>query len=294
MSHPQCAEVRVLPEDLDEVDEEFCQLEFSARKVLDSLTPTETVTSDWRSWSPLSPDPTPLDELTSKPAGQRSSFDAKLSDHHGPPLGPTLPLAVIDTEAEPLPLGKWQSKDEKPSRHGHQDFKAGSSSELTWAVQTSDDFAQRQRQDSIDSFMSDNSALNARMARHLSGCDVELLSMSSDLSSDGSLYSVESDHIAGTNLESDPVWTRPWKSQEGVVPGTWLCPHCEQGLNVNESRQTAAMREDYKKLQIQPPFERLPSWGILQRKCGLCNKKAFCKLFQHGKKQEQGGDSMAD
>ncbi|KAF5129743.1 hypothetical protein E5D57_006074 [Metarhizium anisopliae] len=289
MSHPRCAEVRVLSKDSNEMDNTFCQLKNSARKVLDSLTPTETVTN-----------PTPLDKLTTKSAGQRSSFDAKLSEHHGPPLKPTLPLAVIDTETEPLPLEKWQSKGEEPSSgHGHLDFKKGTSSELTWMVQTSDDFAERQRQDSIDSFMSDNSALNARMAQHLSPCDVELGSplssdILSDVSSDDYLYSVSSDYGASRHGESSPVWTRPWKSQDGVVPGTWLCPHCEQGLNLGESRQTAAMREDYKGLQIQPPFERLAGWGILQRKCGFCNKKAFCKLFKHDKKQEQGDDSMAD
>ncbi|KHO11535.1 hypothetical protein MAA_10777 [Metarhizium robertsii ARSEF 23] len=276
MTHPRCAEVRVRSEDLNETDNAFCQLKNSARKVLDSLTPTETVTI------------------------QRSSFDAKLSEHHGPPLKPTLPLAVIDTETEPLPLEKRQSKGEEPSsRHGHLDFKTGTSSKLTWMVQTSDDFAERQRQDSIDSFMSDNSALNARMAQHLSPCDVELGSslssdILSDVSSDGYLYSVSSDYGASSHGESSPVWTRPWKAQDGVAPGTWLCPHCEQGLNLGESRQTAAMREDYKRLQIEPPFERLAGWGILQRKCGFCNKKAFCKLFKHDKKQEQEDDSMAD
>ncbi|KHN99713.1 uncharacterized protein MAM_02566 [Metarhizium album ARSEF 1941] len=49
MSHPKHVAVRVLPESFDKMDQEFCRLGVSAKEVLDSLTPTESVTSDWRS-----------------------------------------------------------------------------------------------------------------------------------------------------------------------------------------------------------------------------------------------------
>lgn len=221
--HPHFTQPRVVNADFDDVDDDFRQLGYSSGKVLDSLTLT-AVTDDWKIFSPVTPEITQDGQPAPSAASQRSSFDAKLSEHHEPPLGAAVPLGEIDVEADPLPPQSSQSQDEEASVHVNTqtlDPTPKTDREATWAVEVADDnIPPHERHASLDSFLSDNSAFNARMARHLAPSDISESEPSQDTSVWSSIGSAlddgdgDGDYKLSGDTEPAGVWSRPWAPQE--------------------------------------------------------------------------------
>lgn len=269
--------------DYESLGLDFSLLNLSNNQDQSDQAPTERITTDWRTLSPLAMDVSAGSQRLSKSSVPRSSFDAMLGEHHGPRLGDAVPLSEIDVDADPTPRRKTEPQNGESSKsQDPNDAIPKTFSELTWGVEDHDAVQVRERPDSIHSFRRVNTPLQANTGSDSNGDE------SSAIWSGNSTYRYCDEKDPERSIASNPyfAWTRPWRQRAGVIPGTWLCPHCERGLNVEEDKQTKGMKNEYKRLKIRPPFERLEGWGILQRKCAFCDNHAFCKLFKHVATQE--------
>lgn len=268
----------------------FSRLALSNSQDPTHQAPIERGTQDWRNLSPLAMDIPSARQRLSKRSVPRSSFETILSEHHGPVLGDATPLSEIDVDADPTPWRTAQAHNEASSKS--QDNSAPipkTFSELTWRVEQYDAIETRQRPNSV---YSDYGSMDEGSTDNYS---VETNSEApSAISSNTTTPSINTSPMLRYGKEPSVVWRRPWARRETVIPGTWLCPHCERGLNVQEDKQTKGMKNEYRRLKIWPPFERLAGWEISQRKCVFCCNHAFCKLFKHTRKQEPTGVPVRD
>lgn len=285
---------RVISTDLgfDEGDDELMRLtrgkspaEFFTPPTLGNPSQNANVSEGWRSaalpgfqgTSNIS-DPRDPREPRERPPPRAGFFEGRLSEHHAPRLGRpvlTSELALPVVPSVTLSNARSEAGPSKPAQDENRDESCSSYTFDPASVLDMEASQSHARQESIASIMSDKSALEARMARHL-------LALSSSQGSHfdtASLYSSLCSSDAGGSGASSagqapagrvPEWSRPWKRQGKQGPGVWLCGQCEHRDDVD-----GALR----RMGVSPPLTRMQGQAMLQRKCACCCRSVFCKLF---------------
>ena len=80
-------------------------------------------------------------------------------------------------------------------------------------------------------------------------------------------------------------WTRPWRQEVIHTLHLWICPPCSRKLNGERVRDLVdelLLDDEYQRLGIWPPLERLSDMRVRLIQCDHCILERFCYPYLRG------------